>query len=100
MKKPKYHILICSSSRLQGEAKGACKSRGSGGFFPYVEEELSDRGIEGVLLSNTGCLKLCDEGPAMVIYPQGWWYTGLTEEKIDQILDALEEGDAATDLLA
>jgi len=36
----------------------------------------------------------------MVIYPQGWWYTGLTEDKIDQILDALEDGDAATELLA
>jgi len=27
----------------------------------------------------------------MVIYPQGHWYGDVNEEKIDEILDALEE---------
>ena len=35
----------------------------------------------------------------MVIYPQGYWYGEVTEDKIDEILDALEEGGAAEDYL-
>ena len=42
----------------------------------------------------TGCLKVCDRGPAMVIYPGGHWYGDVNEGKIDEILDALENGNA------
>jgi (2Fe-2S) ferredoxin len=35
----------------------------------------------------------------MVVYPQGSWYGAITEEKIDGILDALQEGREATELL-
>ena len=99
MNKPKYHILICSSSRIAGEPVGTCNKRGAAELVQYVQNEVVDRGIEGVLVSNTGCLKTCDEGPVMVIYPQGYWYGRLNEEAIDQILDALEDGEAAEDLL-
>jgi (2Fe-2S) ferredoxin len=35
----------------------------------------------------------------MVVYPEGHWYGGVTEEKIDEVLDALADGEAATGLL-
>jgi (2Fe-2S) ferredoxin len=45
------------------------------------------------MVSSTGCLKLCEEGPVLVVYPEGYWYRGVTsEDAIDEILDALEEG--------
>jgi (2Fe-2S) ferredoxin len=48
------------------------------------------------IVSSTGCLKLCEEGPILVIYPQGYWYRNVTGENvIDEILDALEEGKPA-----
>jgi (2Fe-2S) ferredoxin len=31
----------------------------------------------------------------MVIYPEGYWYGGLNEGVIDEILDALESGEPA-----
>ena len=31
----------------------------------------------------------------MVIYPAGWWYGQVTEELLDEILDALEEDSPA-----
>lgn len=33
-----------------------------------------------------GCLNMCDYGPAMVIYPEGVWYTYSTEKDIEEIL--------------
>lgn len=64
-------------------------------MIPYLEEELADRGINA-MVSSTGCLKLCEEGPIMVVYPQGFWYRGVEgESDVDEILDALEEGKPA-----
>ncbi|MBN2711141.1 MAG: (2Fe-2S) ferredoxin domain-containing protein [Planctomycetes bacterium] len=99
MEKPDYHILVCNSFRVSGEAQGVCNKKGAAGFLPYLEEEIIDRGLSAQVTA-CGCLKVCDRGPAMVIYPQGYWYGDIdSEDKLDQILDALEEGEAVEDLL-
>lgn len=95
MEKPIHHIFICSSSRVVGEPLGACGRRGVGSLIQYLQTEVDDRGIEGVMITNSGCLKVCDRGPVMVIYPEGHWYGNLDEDAIDSILDALEEGGVA-----
>ena len=75
--------------------KGKCIKKESLQLIPYLEEELADRGMNA-MVSSTGCLKLCEEGPVMVVYPQGYWYKGVTsEDAVDEILEALEEGKAA-----
>lgn len=94
MQKPDHHIFVCASFR-GAEAKGKCIKKESLQLIPYVQEQLVDRGING-MVSSTGCLNLCEEGPVMVIYPQGWWYRGVAgEDAVDEILDALEEGKPA-----
>jgi (2Fe-2S) ferredoxin len=92
VKKPKHHIFVCASFRMSGTPQGVCNKKGAGSLLQYLENELSDRGMDEVSVSMTGCLKLCDKGPVMVIYPQNSWYGEVTESKIDEILDALEEG--------
>jgi (2Fe-2S) ferredoxin len=83
---------------MTGEPQGVCNKKGAPGLLQYLEEEISDRGLDA-MVSSTGCLKVCDRGPAMVIYPQGWWYGELDEEGLDEILDALEEGNPVQDKL-
>jgi (2Fe-2S) ferredoxin len=95
MKKPKHHIFVCCSFRGNGEAKGVCHQKNAINLIQYLEMELSDRGLMDVMVSSTGCLKACDHGPVMIVYPEGYWYGGLSTESIDEILDALEEGKAA-----
>lgn len=93
MEKPKHHIFVCASFRASGEPQGVCNKKGSVGFLQYLEEALSDRDMGDVVISMTGCLKVCDRGPAMVIYPENYWYGGINNEAaIDAILDALTEG--------
>jgi len=99
MQKPKHHIFVCASFRPAGEAKGACRRKSSGSLLQYLETELSDRDMEDVMVSSTGCLNRCEQGPLMVVYPEGHWYGGVTEEKIDAILDELKEGRPAGELL-
>lgn len=100
MKKPKHHIFVCGSFRANGAPQGVCNKKNSLQLLQYLEQELSDRGMTDVSISSTGCLKLCDMGPAMVIYPQSWWYGRVeTEAAVDEIIDALEEGRPAAQYL-
>ena len=93
MQKPKHHIFVCASFRASGEPQGVCHKKESIGLLQYMERELSDRGMTDVVVSSTGCLKVCERGPAMVVYPENWWYGKVeTEAAVDEILDALEEG--------
>ncbi len=99
MRKPKHHILVCSSSKFNGEPKGMCRNKNAVDLIQYLENELMDRGMDEVLVTNTGCLKLCDRGPVMIVYPEAFWYGNINESAIDEILDALEEGEAAEQYL-
>ncbi len=99
MEKPKHHILVCASFRVAGEAKGVCHRKESGSLLQYLQSELSDRDMDDVMVSSTGCLNLCEHGPIMVVYPENHWYGEVNEEKIDGILDALQEGQPADGLL-
>ncbi|WP_321286459.1 (2Fe-2S) ferredoxin domain-containing protein [uncultured Sunxiuqinia sp.] len=98
MKKPEYHILVCNSYRVAGDAKGFCNKTGASDFIPYIMEECNDRGID-VAVTSTACLNVCSQGPVMVVQPLNLWYGGITEERIDEILDALEEGESVEEYL-
>lgn len=76
------HVLACLGPR--------CTSRGAGDLYVHLHNRLRDRGLlgpDGVNVVQTGCLIPCNLGPTMVVYPEGVWYCGLTEEVIDCIVD-------------
>lgn len=98
MHKPKYHILVCNSFRLSGDPQGVCHKKGAPGLMQYLEEEILDRGLDAIV-SSTGCLKVCDRGPVMVVYPHNFWYGKVDESVIDAALDALENDAAAEEFL-
>jgi len=96
LNKPKHHIFVCASFRTSGDPQGVCHKKGSTAFLPYIENEIIDRGLTDVIVSSCGCLKGCDDGPVMVIYPDNVWYGKVDgEEAIDEILDALEDDGVA-----
>lgn len=93
MKKPEHHIFVCGSFRANGTPQGVCNKKNSLGLLQYLEQELADRGLTGVVVSSTGCLKNCEAGPVMVVYPGNWWYGGVDDESaIDEIIDGIENG--------
>lgn len=95
MDKPSIHIFVCASFRADGDPKGVCNKKGSVALLPYIENEILDRGLDAQITS-TGCMKACDYGPVMVIHPQNLWYGKVeNEEIVDEILDALEDGEIA-----
>ena len=99
MDKPSCHIFVCASFRADGDPKGVCNKKGSVDLLPYIENEILDRGMDAQVTS-TGCMKACDYGPVMVVHPQGHWYGKVeSEEIVDEILDAIEDGATADSYL-
>lgn len=93
MEKPKHHIFVCTSSRMSGEPKGVCCKKNGAQLIQTIQEELDERGMSDVIVTNTGCMKFCEKGPIMIIYPEGIWYAEVDEDKVVDIIDALENGD-------
>jgi (2Fe-2S) ferredoxin len=98
MKKPTHHIFVCGSYR-QGGAQGVCHKKNSLSLIQFFEEEVGDRGLDGVRVSSAGCLQLCDEGPVVVVYPQNVWYRKVNEAAADAIIDAIQNDTVAEEYL-
>jgi (2Fe-2S) ferredoxin len=94
MQKPEHHFLVCASFRVSGEPQGVCRKKNAIGLLQSLEEGILDRGLDAIV-SSTGCLKLCEKGPVVVVYPEGLWYGGVDEDAIEEILDAVESGGTA-----
>lgn len=95
MEKPKKHIFVCSSSRINGQQQGICKKQESIQIISNFMEEIEDRDLEGeVMLSNTGCFTNCEEGPIVLVYPEGVWYGKVTPGDVEEIMDShIENGE-------
>ncbi|HBD95530.1 MAG: ferredoxin [Spirochaetes bacterium GWF1_31_7] len=95
MEKPEKHIFVCASYRVTGAPQGVCHKKGSINLLQYLETEIDDRGLN-VAFSSTGCLKMCDKGPILIVQPDNVWYGNVDSEKaIDEILDAVENNKTA-----
>ncbi len=89
MQKPKYHVFVCTSSRINGQQKGFCCSKDAVGIVQSFMEELDSNDLSGeVMVTNTGCFGICEAGPVVVVYPEGVWYRGVTTEDVAEIVES------------
>jgi len=60
-------------------------------MLAYAKKRAKALGIKlgehNIRVNKSGCLGRCAEGPILVIYPEGVWYTYHTEADIDEILE-------------
>ncbi len=89
MVKPKYHVVVCTSSRINGQQKGYCHSKDSVGVVQAFIDEIDSRELSGeVMVTNTGCFGICNSGPVVVVYPEGVWYKEVTVEDVAEIVES------------
>jgi (2Fe-2S) ferredoxin len=51
-------------------------------------KELGLNGAGQVRVNKAGCLDHCANGPVMVIYPQGTWYSMIDNEDVEEIIQS------------
>ncbi|HEX7927581.1 MAG TPA: (2Fe-2S) ferredoxin domain-containing protein [bacterium] len=42
--------------------------------------------------TTVGCLRMCQDGPMAVCYPQGQWFKGVTADKVADVIDHIVSG--------
>jgi len=63
-------------------------------------EEIEEAGISGeVMVSNTGCLGLCEKGPIVVVYPDNVWYGNVTQADVARIVEEHLQADSVVEEL-
>ena len=97
------HVLCCGGT--------GCTSSGSPKIQAAFESEIQKQGLaEEIKVVQTGCFGLCALGPVVIIYPDGTFYSHVTEDDVAEIVSEHllkgrvverlvynDTGDAATD---
>lgn len=93
------HLFWCSQSRPEGHPMGSCAAKGSVELGSYLKEKVKELELPNVRINSAGCLGRCDQGPAMVVYPEGIWYKPESKGDMDEIISShLQNGKAVARL--
>ena len=65
-----------------------CTSSGSMKIKAALENELKAKGLEDeIKVVQTGCFGLCSVGPIMIVYPDGTFYSRVSEADVPEIVE-------------
>ena len=83
------HVFFCTNLR-DDPSRACCQQAGATEARAYAKDRVKALGLagkDGVRINTAGCLDRCEEGPVVVVYPEGTWYTYVDQEDIDEIID-------------
>ncbi len=83
----RYHLFFCTNRREDGGP--CCAQSGAEAMRDYLKartKALDLAGPGGVRVNLAGCLDRCAEGPVVVVYPEGTWYTYVDRDDLEEIL--------------
>jgi (2Fe-2S) ferredoxin/predicted O-methyltransferase YrrM len=81
----RFHLFVCTQQKPEGVP--SCPANGSLAVITELNREIQARGLgNDVQLTTCGCVGLCEEGPVMVVHPEGVWYRRVQPSDIPEIV--------------
>lgn len=75
MKHYERHIFICENQRQPGERPSCAEKNRE--ILKYLKPKCASAfcGSKKIRIQRAGCLDRCEEGPILVSYPEGKWFS-------------------------
>jgi (2Fe-2S) ferredoxin len=82
-------LFVCTNLREEG-GRPACAARGSEALCQSLKDEIARRGLKGVIRAmKSGCHDFCEEGPNIMVFPDGDLYSNVSSDDLPQLIDKL-----------
>ena len=80
MELARAHVLVCGGT--------GCTSSGSEKLINKFESSLAEKGLtDEIKVIKTGCFGLCALGPIVIVYPEGAFYSMVSEDDVEEIVE-------------
>jgi (2Fe-2S) ferredoxin len=77
------HVFLCTGP-------SCCTTEVGLAAWEKLKQTLKDHnlgsGPSACYRTKVGCLRICQQGPTVVVYPEGTWYHGMTADRIPQFV--------------
>ena len=85
----KCHVFVCVNDR-KGERQSCADGNSREIGLRLKEEARKIWPSHVVRVSQSLCMGVCDYGPNVMIYPYGVWFSAVTLNDVDEIINEIE----------